>query len=172
GELFDTHMVFENYPTDRNVLRNTERHLRVTGVEGHDATHYSLGLVVMPGGRRIRLRLDYRPDVFDRASMQALAGRLERVLTQVVTDPGVAVGRIDVLSADERHRVLVEWNGTDHVVPQVTVPELFEAQVGRTPDAIAVVFDGVEVSYAELNLRANRLARHLVGMGVGPERLV
>ncbi|MEU6482396.1 AMP-binding protein, partial [Streptomyces sp. NPDC047017] len=68
--------------------------------------------------------------------------------------------------------MLVEWNDTVRAVPDVTLPELFEAQVARTPGAVAVVCGGVELSYAELNARANRLARHLVACGAGPERLV
>ncbi|WP_203924701.1 non-ribosomal peptide synthetase, partial [Rugosimonospora africana] len=122
------------------------------------------------GGLTMDLHLN--PTGYDRTALSAHFRRLTGVLGHVVADPGVAVGGIDVLSADERRRVLVEWNGTERVVPQVTVPELFEAQVARTPDAIAVVCDGVGVSYAELNARANRLARHLVGFGLGPERLV
>ncbi|HJZ25998.1 MAG TPA: AMP-binding protein, partial [Streptosporangiaceae bacterium] len=76
------------------------------------------------------------------------------------------------LTRAERRRVLEEWNDTARVVPGVTLPELFEAQAARTPGAAAVVFEGAGVSYAELNARANRLARYLVSLGAGPERLV
>ncbi|SNT65072.1 amino acid adenylation domain-containing protein, partial [Streptosporangium subroseum] len=79
---------------------------------------------------------------------------------------------IDLLSPAERHRVLVEWNDTARGVPAATLPELFQAQVARTPDATAVVFEGTELSYADLNARANRLARLLAVHGAGPETLV
>ncbi|SBU95137.1 Non-ribosomal peptide synthetase modules and related proteins, partial [Streptomyces sp. Ncost-T6T-1] len=82
------------------------------------------------------------------------------------------LGQVDVLSSDERRRVLSEWIDTGVEVPALTFPELFEAQAVRTPDATAVVFEDLEVSYAELNARANRLARLLIARGVGPERIV
>ncbi|WP_159046002.1 non-ribosomal peptide synthetase, partial [Streptomyces sp. WM6372] len=107
-------------------------------------------------------QLDYRTDLFAEVTVQGLADRLLRVLEAVVAEPGRLVREIDVLGVDERRRMLVEWNDTVREVPDVTLPELFEAQVVRTPDAPAVVCGGVELSYAELNVRANRLARHLV----------
>ncbi|MFF9984849.1 AMP-binding protein, partial [Streptomyces erythrochromogenes] len=117
-------------------------------------------------------QLDYRTDLFDEATVQGLADRLLHVLNAVVADPGRSVREIDVLGVEERRRVLVEWNDTVRGVPDATLPELFEAQVARTPDAVGVVCGGVELSYGELNARANRLARHLVACGAGPERLV
>ncbi|MFJ4806926.1 amino acid adenylation domain-containing protein, partial [Streptomyces murinus] len=86
--------------------------------------------------------------------------------------PDVPLGRLDLLTASERRQLLVEWNDTVRQVPDATLPELFEAQAAATPDAVAVVCEGIELSYRELNARANRLARHLAGLGVGPERLV
>ena len=78
-----------------------------------------------------------------------------------------------ILTEQERHRIIREWNATETIVrPTVCFPQLFEVQVARTPDAIAVVFEGVELSYAELNRRANRLAHHLRDWGVGPDVVV
>jgi non-ribosomal peptide synthetase component F len=73
---------------------------------------------------------------------------------------------------DERHRLLYEWSGSGHVGIATTVPELLEKQVKRTPDAVAVTCNDVDLSYAELNARANRLARLLINHGAGPERFV
>src|SRR5262249_6878874 len=80
---------------------------------------------------------------------------------------------IDLLTPKERRQLLFEWNVTTACdVPQVTLPALFEAQVERTPDAVAVVFEKQQLSYRGLNERANQLAHHLRGLGVGPETLV
>ncbi|MFD9007406.1 amino acid adenylation domain-containing protein, partial [Streptomyces sp. NPDC059582] len=88
--------------------------------------------------------------------------------------PGIdpALHEIDVLTVAERRRILQEWNNTTTDVPETTLPELFETQVLRTPDATAVLFEGQALTYAELNTQANQLARFLVRQGVGPESLV
>ncbi|MFJ2599072.1 non-ribosomal peptide synthetase, partial [Streptomyces erythrochromogenes] len=117
-------------------------------------------------------QLEYRTDLFSEETGRGLADRLVRVLKAVTADPDAAIRSVSVLGVEERRRVLVEWNDTVRGVPDATLPELFEAQVARTPDAVGVVCGGVELSYGELNARANRLARHLVACGAGPERLV
>ena len=76
---------------------------------------------------------------------------------------------LDVMTPAERQQLIVEWNDTAHQVPLATLPVLFEAQAGRSPDAVALVFEEERLSYAELNRQANRLAHHLIGMGIGPE---
>ncbi|MYV91659.1 non-ribosomal peptide synthetase, partial [Streptomyces sp. SID1034] len=101
-----------------------------------------------------------------------MAARLVRLLEAVAADPNRIPGHLDVLSAEERHRLLVEWNDTAVEIPQQWAHELFEAQVRRTPTATAVVFEDTEISYEELNTRANRLAHHLIDHGVGPEAIV
>ncbi|MFF0740410.1 amino acid adenylation domain-containing protein [Streptomyces sp. NPDC004111] len=116
--------------------------------------------------------LTYAADLFDHDTAVGIGARFLRVLEAVTVDPSVAVSRIDVLGPAERHRVLTEWNDTAHDLPLATLPELFQAQAARTPDATAVVFEDTETTYADLNARANRLARLLVDRGAGPEEVV
>src|ERR1700677_583357 len=119
--------------------------------------------------------LEYASDLFDPATVQALAKRLTRLLRQAADDPGRPIGELDLLSAAE-HQLLAEWNDTARPVPAATLPELFQAQVARAPEAVAVVYGAgpsyASLSYAELNERANRLARYLVSLGAGPEQVV
>ncbi|MGK9237384.1 AMP-binding protein, partial [Inquilinus limosus] len=117
-------------------------------------------------------RIEYAVDLFDRATVEGIAGRLVRLLEAVAEAPDRPIGTIDLLAPEERRRILVEWNDTARPVPDATLPALFEAQAARSPDATAVVFEDARLSYAELNARANRLAHHLIGRGVGPETVV
>ncbi|MFK4071671.1 non-ribosomal peptide synthase/polyketide synthase [Streptomyces sp. NPDC029674] len=123
-----------------------------------------------PGG--IAGTLEYNGDLFDHGTAAALAARLERVLRALLADPDAPVSRIDVLDDDERHRVLTAWNDTATEVRPATLPELFEAQAARTPDATAVAHGAERLSYAELNALANGVARRVTALGAGPEDLV
>ena len=169
GELFDTAMVLENYPDDSDTLAAAG--VRVTGASLYSASHYPLALVALPGAR-LTLGLDYRTDLFARAEVERLAERLVRMLETLAADPEIPLGRVDPLSAAERTAVLVTLNDTAADIPAATWPALFEAWVVASPDATALVSGDVELSYAELDRRANRLARHLIAAGAGPERLV
>ncbi|MFJ4583497.1 non-ribosomal peptide synthetase, partial [Streptomyces echinatus] len=117
--------------------------------------------------------VEYSTDLFDHTTITTLIERLTRVLEQAVTQPDAPITRADLLSTDERHQLLVRQNTTQR---DVTTPgvlsEAFEAQVRETPDAPAVVFETTELSYRELNERANRLARLLITHGAAPEQLV
>src|ERR1022692_796815 len=115
--------------------------------------------------------IEYSPGLFDQATIAALAGKLTRLLGEVAGDPGRCLSMLDVLTAAER-RELAEWNDTARDVPQVTLPELFEAQAVRAPGALAVACGDVALSYAELDERAGRLAEYLASLGAGPGRLV
>ncbi|MGW2595926.1 AMP-binding protein, partial [Streptomyces sp. NPDC001515] len=111
-------------------------------------------------------------DLFDPNTVRTLRERFVRVLDLLTVDPQTHLSDLDVLGSDERRRVLVEWNDTESDVGSVSVPELFTRRVARTPDAVAVVAGGVEVSFAELDVRVDRLAAFLVGQGIGPESVV
>jgi amino acid adenylation domain-containing protein len=116
--------------------------------------------------------IEYATDLFDRGTVAGLGQRLVRLLEGAVAAPGRPIGLLPLLEASERDLILRAWNETAHGVPRTTVVELFGAQAARSPDAIAVVFGDEEVSYRELDARANQLAHHLRGRGVGPERVV
>ncbi|HET9245453.1 MAG TPA: condensation domain-containing protein, partial [Xanthobacteraceae bacterium] len=106
GELFDTLVVFENYPVEGSSLSSAGGGVRLCHASGRDATHYPLSLMVAPG-ERLELRLDYRPDLFDRDSVAALADRFVRLLEGAVAAPDLAIGRLELLSGAER-RLLLE----------------------------------------------------------------
>src|SRR6266850_695797 len=142
--------------------------MRWSGWSASSSTRWCCG----PTAAGISGVLEYSTDLFDRETVGALSERLVRVLEAVVADADRPIGAIELLSAEERHRVLVEWSDTVHRVEQTTLPELIEAQVERTPEAAAVVFEGEELSYAELNRRANRLAHSLIAEGIGAEDIV
>ncbi|GIH92306.1 amino acid adenylation domain-containing protein [Planobispora siamensis] len=112
--------------------------------------------------------LEYSTDLFDRATARGVAGRLVRLLSQAVADPSTPIGRIDILQEAERRTLIEDWNGDLVSEPGATLPELFEAQARRTPYAIAVE----NLTYAELNARANRLAHKLIAHGARPEAVV
>ncbi|HXK18601.1 MAG TPA: condensation domain-containing protein, partial [Polyangiaceae bacterium] len=116
--------------------------------------------------------IEYATDLFERASVEALGRRLIRLLEAAVAAPDRAIGSLDILSPDERHTILREWNDTAHPVAAATVPQLFAAQAAETPDAVAVVYEDQTLTDAELDARANQLAHHLRGLGVGPEVIV
>ncbi|WP_167828385.1 non-ribosomal peptide synthetase, partial [Streptomyces palmae] len=171
GTLFDSIVVFENFPHDQQIaIPGTD--LRVVQVTPHDATHYPLALVMAPG-ERLSLRFNYQVEAVSQAEVESLAQRLVTVVTSILRAPEQRVAAIDVLGEVERARVLEEWNDTSReaLAPQ-TLPALFERQVAATPDAVAVVHGDTELTYAELDARANRLAHWLIGQGVGPESFV
>ncbi|MEV5243627.1 amino acid adenylation domain-containing protein, partial [Streptomyces cinnamoneus] len=116
--------------------------------------------------------IEFSSDLFDQGTVEAMAERLERLLDGVLSAPDSAVDAVEVLSATERERLLTEWNPAAQPLPDSTPAEVFEAQAARTPDATAVVCGSNAISYAELEERANRLARYLTGQGVGAEQLV
>ncbi|MEU5695256.1 amino acid adenylation domain-containing protein [Actinosynnema sp. NPDC020468] len=116
--------------------------------------------------------VNYASDLFDLADARRLAERLVRVLRSVTAAPDRPVGRTDVLDPAERERILVGWNDTAVPVPEATLPQVFEDRARRAPDAVALVSGDEALTYAGLNDRANRLARHLVAAGARPGTIV
>ncbi|MBX9856136.1 MAG: amino acid adenylation domain-containing protein, partial [Gemmatimonadaceae bacterium] len=135
GELFDTLLVFENYPFESSPAS------RVAGLTiggGHNTTHFPITTIVIPGAT-FRIRVAYRPDLFDREAVDDVADRFVRLLSAIAADVEAPVGTVELLSVAERRQVLEGWNATRAAVPTTTVPALIAAQAVERPDAIAVV---------------------------------
>ncbi|MCD7440504.1 non-ribosomal peptide synthase/polyketide synthase [Streptomyces lincolnensis] len=173
GELFDTSMVFQNYPVNRSGTAGTGIGAAISLAPGknREATHYPL-LLIASARDTMTFRLNHRPDVFDEAAAQRILDRFVRVLRALVADPDQPVGRLDVLTDEERQRVLRDGNDTAREVAGTTVLDLFRAQAARTPHAPAVTSGGHTLTYAELDARSSRLARLLAEHGAAPERFV
>ncbi|PRY13332.1 condensation domain-containing protein, partial [Pseudosporangium ferrugineum] len=101
------------------------------------------------------IRFNYAVDLFDEATVRSLLDRFVSVLRQVVDEPGRRIARLDLLTTEERQKLLVSWNDTTTPVGPQSLPQLFEAQAAKRPQATAVVFEDQQLSYAQLNEQAN-----------------
>ncbi|WP_194791292.1 amino acid adenylation domain-containing protein [Pseudomonas sp. UFMG81] len=172
GNLFDTLLVFENYPLAEALQQGPDTGLRILDVEGREQTHFPL-TVSADFGARLSLRYNYARSAFADAFIERLHQHLGNLLLGMVEDAERALGRLDLLAAPERDRQLLAWNDTSVAfAPMQPVQRLFEWQAERAPHAPALVFGEQQLDYAELNRRANRLAHLLRAEGVGSEVLV
>ncbi|MGF2529975.1 amino acid adenylation domain-containing protein, partial [Ralstonia pseudosolanacearum] len=148
--------------------------LTIEGVDaGQAAAKFDLTLELRETSEGLAGSLDYATALFDRETIERYLGYLQRLLAAMVENDSQQVSRIGLLDKDERAQLLESWNETKAAYPDAsTIHGLFEAQVRRTPEAIAVEHEGRQVSYAELNARANRVAHALIGLGVGPDARV
>ncbi|MCX4830316.1 non-ribosomal peptide synthase/polyketide synthase [Streptomyces sp. NBC_01016] len=171
GELFDTSMVFENYPLDVDALTAVARRagLEAGEVAHHAVTHYALAMEASPSGDGLRLRLHHRTDVLGAEQMAWTAELLTRLLRTVVTEPGTPVGRIPGHAPDA---LLALGHGPKDAGDPRTWPELFLDQVRRTPDAPALVSGTRTLTFSELADRAGALARLLAEAGIEAEQRV
>ncbi|UXY31771.1 non-ribosomal peptide synthetase [Streptomyces sp. HUAS TT20] len=170
GAVFDTLVVYENYPRPPAGPPSPDG-LAIRAGGAQEAAHYPLTLVAVPADR-MHFKLDYRPDLFDRDAAMSVIDRLVRVLEQIVDDPRIRVCDIDVLGETERSRVVEEWNDTARPVSSDTLLDLFRDRVRRSPETVALRCGDETVSYGDLEARANRLSRHLRRLGVGAESRV
>ncbi|HVJ91897.1 MAG TPA: amino acid adenylation domain-containing protein [Labilithrix sp.] len=134
---------------------------------------FDLSLSLEQTAECLRGSLEYNTDLFDAATVERMLEHYRLLLEGMVADPARRVSEISLLTASEREKLLVEWNATEASYPHDgTAISVFEAQVDKTPDAIAVIFEERQLTYRELNTRANQLAHHLRGLGIGPDSLV
>ncbi|MBI5032798.1 MAG: amino acid adenylation domain-containing protein [Chloroflexi bacterium] len=124
-------------------------------------------------GNSLRGRVEYSTDLFDRATIVRMVGHFQTLLEGISANPDQPIRTLPLLTQAEQYQLLVEWNNTAvDFPPEQCIHQLFETQASKTPDAVAIVYDGAQLTYDELNRRANQLARHLQVLGIGPDVLV
>ncbi|RYZ35479.1 MAG: amino acid adenylation domain-containing protein, partial [Myxococcaceae bacterium] len=167
--LFESLVVVENYPIDASI-KERARGLDVRDFEGRERLTLPLAPAVLPG-EKLGLRLSFQLSRFDAEAITRLMGHWRTLLEGIaVAAPESRVADLSLLTQAERHQVLKDWNAsTEPLDAEASLHGLFEAQAERTPDGIAVELGDTRWTYRELNARANQLARHLRGLGVGPE---
>ncbi len=134
---------------------------------------FDLTLLITETEQGLVAEWEYNTDLFDGSTIQQMSGHFQNLLNAIAENPQLAVGKLLLLSVAERHQLLTEWNGTEKEYPtDKCIHQLFEQQVENTPDATAVVFENEQLTYRQLNQRANQLAHHLQGLAVGLEVLV
>ncbi|MEO6238542.1 MAG: amino acid adenylation domain-containing protein, partial [Vicinamibacterales bacterium] len=168
--LFDSILIFENLPVGATKTANGGLQMRSDRGYG-SVTNYPITVLVTPGAQ-LHVQIVFDRSRFEQGSVGRMLEHFVHLLHGMVADAHQPVTSVSLLTAQERQRLLVEWNETAaEYDSDSSVAALFEAQVRTTPDVVAVVADGAEQgwTYADLNRRANQLARHLQGRGVGPE---
>ncbi|WP_442316500.1 non-ribosomal peptide synthase/polyketide synthase [Xenorhabdus aichiensis] len=165
--IFQVMLALNNTPAQNLTLPG----LQLASIEQiHHSAHFDLTLSLTETESGLAGDLEYAADLFDSATVERIVGYLENVLTAMAADATQTIAALPMLSAPERQQLLVDFNTTQTDFPQdALIHQLFEAQAAQHPDAIAVVFEDQVLSYDELNRRANRLAHHLIALGVRPD---
>ncbi|MGZ4107309.1 MAG: non-ribosomal peptide synthetase, partial [Tumebacillaceae bacterium] len=135
---------------------------------------FDLRLVLVCGADfKLGLHIEYNTALFERATIDRLFGHFLTLLEAAMANAQTAIAQLPMLTEAETNQLLVEWNATEQdVAKDLSIHQLFEAQAARTPERVAVVFEAEQLTYGDLNSRANRLARHLQSVGVGQDSLV
>ena len=168
--LFQVMFVLQNTPDTAWRLEGLAvSPLRITG----ETAKFDLTLFMQETSDALTGSLQYSTDLFNEQTILRLLGHFEVLLQGIVSNPQQAISALPILTAGEKHRLLIDWNATEKEYPgDKCLHQRFESQVERSPDEIAVIFENQQLIYRELNARANQLAHYLQKHGVGPDVLV
>ncbi len=166
--LFDSLLVFENYPADR-LLKERIGNLAISDMEIKDQTNYPLTVTALPGPN-LEIAISYDRSYVNEQAVIRLLGHFENSLEGLVDVRTTRLSELCLLSDAENRQILHDWNATQVGYPQdLSLQQLFERQAATRPDAVAVAYQQDFLSYAELNAKANQLAHYLLAQGIGPD---
>ena len=170
--LFDSLLVFENYPIAQALQQEAPEGLWFSAVDTVEQTNYPLTLTINAGDI-LTVNFSFAQTVFCQQAIERLGQHLRTLLLRMTGHPDLRLGQLDLLDDNDRAQQLHGWNDTARNYPLgQPVHQLIEAQVANTPDAVALVHGEQQLSYRQLNARANQLAQRLQQEGIGPDRLV
>lgn len=170
-DLIDHIIIFENFPVEKAVAESNsgELELSIENVESFEQTNYDFNIIVAVGNKLL-VKFSFNRGVYDEKLVAAIEKHFKQIANSVASRENIRIKDIELLSSDEKKRVISDFNHTIKAYPnERTVYQLFEEQVEKSPDAIALIFDNTEMSYAELNRKANQLAWHLKDKGLKAE---
>ncbi|MEC0182798.1 non-ribosomal peptide synthase/polyketide synthase [Paenibacillus peoriae] len=174
-DLINHIIVFENYPVEEQVEQlgeGAESDFKISNAGMIEQTNYDFNVLVMPQ-EAMKIRFEYNAKLYDREAVERTQGHLVQLLEQVTAKPDMRVHELDVLGEQECEQILGIWGNTAAAYPsEQTIHGLFETQAAQTPEQAALFFEGEQLTYRELNERANRLARTLRNQGVTKDSLV
>jgi amino acid adenylation domain-containing protein len=162
-----------------NLLSFPRQEIRLPGlaltelaVHNH-RSKFDLTLTLMPKGQDLSATFEYSTDLLDASTIRRMLFHFKTLLQGIAVNAGERIAHLPLLTDAERKQLLIHWNATREEYPnEKCLHQLFEEQAARTPDSVAVIFENRQLTYRELNVRANKVAHHLQKLGVGPETLV
>jgi len=163
--LFDSIVVFENYPVG-SLAMGLHHDFRISDIEAREMTNFPITIVTIPG-TCLSIRMHYSKEWFGQETVKRMMGHMYATLCAVIKDTGIKVSDLDILTPKERDEILSSFNNTYVPYPEDRCAyQLFEDQVEKTPERVAITFEGKSLTYRELNARANQLAHYLQKRGV------
>lgn len=166
--LFDSILAIENYPIEKIQGLNIDFH----NIEIIDPTHYPIALAVILD-KQISLKFNYNSNAIQYDVLQRLCNHVKTLLYEILSNHDKSIHKLNILTAAEKQQIIYEWNQTETDYPRnKTVHQLFEEQVEKTPDNIAIVYENEQLTYRELNEKANQLAHYLLAQGIKKETFV
>ena len=168
--LFQVMFILQNAPMENLELPGVN--IKVFSSDIVQAK-FDLTLSMMETEKGLTASWDYNSDLFNDRTITVMAGHFQNILTAIVTNPQIQINQIPLLTAAEKQQILTAWNQTEIAYPEEKcIHQLFEKQVEKTPNAIAVIYENQQLTYRELNQKANQLANYLKTLGIKPETLV
>ena len=168
--LFQVVFAWENVQIEALDLPNLQIEAFKTD---HFAARADLNIEMMETDQGLQGLFEYNTDLFERSTIERMIGHFQNLLEAIATNPQQKISQIPLLSASEQQQILIDWNDTAVSYPEnICFHKLIELQIQHTPDAIAVIYEDQQLTYQELNQKANQLAHHLLAIGIQPEQLI